>query len=223
MLIAFLTGIAFGSKAYGLFRIIFRLREKDSTSMVFGFGIVQFIIGISALVVTFYIRDLPTHSIQLRNFFLDMGLEQFNARQWANLSLAFSYMIVPAFFMGLAFPVAGAVNARLKKHIGQAVGDILAFNTLGAILGSAISGYVLIYIFGIERSLQLLTVINMGFGLLVMFSIKNIRMVNRGIAGLTVGTLLFLALNPSITHPKKNGKLLRIPMFFISVKGLIRQ
>jgi spermidine synthase len=194
MLIAFLTGIALGSKSYGLVR----LKEKDSTSMVFGFGLVQFVIGVAALFVTFYIRDLPTLSIQLRNYFLGMGLEQFHARQWANLALAFSYMVVPAFFMGLAFPVAGAVNAIKKKQVGRAIGDILAYNTLGAILGSAISGYVLIYIFGIERSLQLLTVINMGFGLLVMFSIKNIKIVNRGIAGFIVGILLLLALNPDV-------------------------
>jgi len=144
MLIAFLTGIAFGSKSYGLFRIIFHLKERDWISMVFGFGIVQFIIGIAAIVVTFYIRDLPTLSIQLRNYFLDMGLGQFHSRQWANLALAFSYMFVPAFFMGLAFPVAGTVNALHKKQIGHAVGDILAYNTVGAILGAAISGYVLI-------------------------------------------------------------------------------
>ncbi|MBC8412323.1 fused MFS/spermidine synthase [bacterium] len=127
-----------------------------------------------------------------------MGFEQFHARQAANFALAFSYMIIPAFFMGLAFPLAGAVNAHHKKQVGHAVGNVLAYNTVGAILGSAVSGYVLIYIFGIERSLQLLTIINIGFGLLVMFSIRNVRMVRWGIACLTIGALFLLALQPNI-------------------------
>jgi spermidine synthase len=195
MLIAFLTGIAVGSKSYGLFRRMFRLGEKGLPPIVIGFGIIQFIIGISALIVTLHIRDLPVHSTQLRYFYSSLGLDIFNARQWANLTLAFSYMMVPAFFMGLAFPFAGAVNAWHRKKVGHAVGDVLAYNTLGAILGSAISGYVLIFVFGIERSLQLLTVINMGFGLLVMFSIRNIKIVNWSITCLTIGSLLFLAID----------------------------
>jgi len=195
MLIAFLTGIAVGSKSYGLFRRVFRLNEKGLPSKVTGFGIIQCIIGISALIVSLHIRDLPVHSTNLRYFYSSLGLNVFNARQWANLTLAFSYMMVPAFFMGLAFPFAGAVNAWHRKKVGHAVGDVLAYNTLGALLGSAVSGYVLIYVFGIERSLQLLTIINMGFGLLVLFSVRNIRILNWAIAGLTIVALLFLAVD----------------------------
>ncbi|HBH61706.1 MAG TPA: spermidine synthase [Nitrospiraceae bacterium] len=198
MLIAFLTGIALGSKSYGIFRTIFRLNKKGLPYTVAGFGIVQFIIGIAALVVTLHLRDLPVHATTLKYFYSAMGLDAFNARQWADLTLAFSYMIVPSFFMGLAFPFAGTVNAYHKKRVGHAVGDVLAYNTVGAILGSAISGYVLIFVFGIERSLQLLTIINMGFGLLVMFSIRNTRVVNWGIAGLTAGALLFLMINQDV-------------------------
>jgi len=66
---------------------------------------------------------------------------------------------------------------------------------MGAILGAAISGYIMIYLFGIERSLQMLTVINVGFGLLVIFSMRNIKMLNWGVAGLTVAAVLFLAFN----------------------------
>ena len=196
MLATFLTGIALGSQAYGLFLKLVPSANTDTRRQVRAFGSVQLLIGISALAVTFYIRDLPVHSIALQDFFLNRGLGVFSARQWANLSLAFFYMVVPAFFMGLAFPIAGRVNALYRKQVGQAVGNVLAFNTVGAILGSAASGYFLIYVFGIERSLQLLTVVNIGLGLRVMFGLQHIRPLSWGIAALTAAALTVLLLNP---------------------------
>jgi spermidine synthase len=196
MLIAFLTGIALGSESYGLFSKIFSQKENDATRLAFGFGLVQCCIGITALIVTFNIRDLPIHSIQLSSFFLSLGLGVFDARQWANLTLAFSYMIVPAFFMGLAFPMAGKVQTCFEKEVGRAVGNVLAYNTIGAIFGSAVSGFIMIYIFGIERSLQLLTIINIGFGLLVIASIRDSRIVTGAVSGVTLAVLVFLIAMP---------------------------
>jgi len=197
MLATFLTGIALGSGTYALFLKLIPSADTDTRKQVHAFGIVQFVIGISALAVTFYIRDLPVHSVALQEFFLNRGLGVFSARQWANLSLAFCYMVIPAFFMGLAFPIAGKVNATYRKRVGHAVGNVLAFNTVGAILGSAVSGYFLIYIFGIERSLQLLTVVNIGLGLQVILSVQRIKPLRWVVAALSAGALLVLILNPA--------------------------
>jgi spermidine synthase len=197
MLVAFLAGIALGSEAYGLLPKFFKIKDKGTRRSISWFGGVQVIIGVTALLVTIYIRDIPANSIRLQNHFLGMGISSFEVRLWSNFTLAFFYMVVPAFFMGVAFPLAGKIHAEYKKVVGSAVGEILAYNTMGAILGAAISGYVMIYFFGIERSLQMLTVINIGFGLLVLLSVKNTRMLNWGMAGLTGLTLLFLALNQS--------------------------
>jgi spermidine synthase len=105
-------------------------------------------------------------------------------------------MIVPAFFMGLAFPLAGKVQTCFEKEVVRAVGNVLAYNTIGAIFGSAVSGFLMIYIFGIERSLQLLTIINIGFGLLVIASIRNNRIVNLTVSGATLATLVFMIAMP---------------------------
>jgi spermidine synthase len=197
MLATFLTGIALGSATYGLFLKLIPSASTNVRRLVRAFGSVQLVIGISALAVTFYIRDLPVHSIALQEFFLNRGLGVFSARQWANLSLAFCYMIVPAFCMGLAFPIAGKVNAMSRKQVGHAVGNVLAFNTVGAILGSAVSGYFMIYVFGIERSLQLLTLINIGLGVQVILSIQRIKPLRWGVAGLTAAALMILIFIPN--------------------------
>ncbi len=195
MLVAFLTGIALGSEAYGLFPKIFKVSDKGPGRSIFWFGIVQMIIGAAALLVTIYIRDLPANIVGLQNYFIRISPEYFNAKLWANFVLAFAYMVVPAFFMGLAFPLAGRVHAEYKKRIGGAVGEVLAYNTVGAILGAALSGFVMIYLIGIERSLQMLIVINVGFGLFVVFSATNRKRAAMGASALTMAVLLFLAFN----------------------------
>lgn len=196
MLAAFLTGIALGSQVHGIG--LKRLRPGAATlnRQVRLFGIVQLMIGLGALAVTIYIRDLPVHSIALHNFFIHRGLGVFNARQWGNLTLAFTYMLGPAFLMGLAFPVAGKINAEGTRRIGHAVGSVMASNTVGAILGSAVSGYVMIYVFGIERSLQLLVVVNIGLGALLLLSIRHNKMADWSVVVLTLAALAVLITQP---------------------------
>ena len=200
MLVAFLAGIALGSSAHGLFLKALPIRKDKPETFpllsILVFGIVQVIIGISAILVTFYIRDLPAKSIYVQDYFLGRGYNLFGARQLTNFILAFSYMLIPAFFMGVAFPIAGKIHAGYKKIVGEAVGEVTAYNTVGAILGSALSGFALIYVFGIERSLQMLTVINIGFGLLVIISIMNIRLLKWGVSGIALAGILVLAVNP---------------------------
>jgi spermidine synthase len=197
MLVAFLAGIALGSETYGLLPKFFKVKEKGTLRSISWFGGVQIIIGATALLVTIYIRDIPANSIRLQNYFLGMGISTFGVRVWSNFTVAFLYMVVPAFFMGVAFPLAGKIHAEYRKVVGGAVGEVLAYNTVGAILGAALSGYVMIYLFGIERSLQMLTVINIAFGLLVWASVRNLRILKWGMAGLTAAALMFLAINQS--------------------------
>ncbi len=196
MLIAFLLGIALGSESYGIFQRFLASKGNEKTRLVVGFGIVQCIIGLLALLVTFHIRDLPANSIRLTEYFQGLGLGVFEARQWGHLALAFSYMVMPAYFMGLAFPIAAEVGVSARVKVGHAVGDVLTSNTIGAILGSAISGFLLIYLFRIERSLQLLSIVNIGLGLLVIVSVKNMKAANGAAIAAALAALAFLAFNP---------------------------
>lgn len=197
MLMAFLSGIALGSAAYGAYLRLFDVggQEPDArpTRAVVAFGLVQVAIGGAALVVTHLIRDLPSHALLLQRYLLGSTADTFGARQSVDFLLAFSYMIVPAFFMGLAFPLAGKIRAEHTRVVGHAVGENLAYNTVGAVLGSAASGFVLVYLFGIERSLQLLALVNLAFGALVMVSVRRRRALTWGVAGAAAVAVLGLA------------------------------
>lgn len=164
MLTAFLAGIALGSEAHALVSV--RLPGLGaSRGRVLVFGGVQAVIGVSALAVTWALRDLPGQAIRLQSLIQSSGASEFQLRQGTSFLLAFTYMAVPAFFMGFAFPLAGEILAGSRGRLGEAVGKIMAFNTVGAILGAATAGFGLVYLFGIERALQLLAVVNLGSAL----------------------------------------------------------
>ena len=115
MLVSFLAGIALGSKAFGFFIRRFPGACGTHGRAVLVFGAVQVLIGLTALVVTYYIRDLPSHAIRIQNYLLGTGISEFEVRQGANFAVAFSHMFVPAFFMGVAFPLAGKILRRLPE------------------------------------------------------------------------------------------------------------
>ncbi|RJQ49024.1 MAG: spermidine synthase [Nitrospiraceae bacterium] len=196
MLAAFLTGIALGSKAYGITEKLFQNSKTTVPRLIAGFGAVQAFIGITALAVTFSMRDLPSVSIELKSYFAGIFEEAFAARQWSNLALAFLYMVIPAFFMGIAFPLAGRINGEFRKRAASAVGEVLAFNTVGAIPGAALSGYVMAYLLTIEQSLQIFVAVNIGLGALIITSTAKYRIMSWGAGAATIVALIAIAVYP---------------------------
>ncbi len=197
ILVAFLTGIALGSAACGAVVKAAGNANRGTRRVAAWFGITQLVIGITALVVTVYLRDIPANTVRLQNLFFGTAFVAFRVKVWANFALAFLYMVVPALFMGAAFPLAGEALARHRQAVGRAVGDVLASNTLGAILGAALSGLVMIRLFGIERSLEILTLMNIGVGLVVLASLRKARWLPAGVGAVAVAAVALLALNPN--------------------------
>ena len=196
MLVAFLTGISLGSQFFGMSqKILWRGRLSAERSFAV-FGIVQIVIGIAALGVTYSLADLPGQAMNMQNFLLKLKISEFHLRLGANFLVAYSYMFIPAFFMGLAFPLAGEIHAGLTKTVGGAVGEVVTCNTVGAILGAAVSGFVLIYLFGIERSLQFLSLINVVVGLWIAASVLNLKVYRWLAPVLALSAVPVLTLNP---------------------------
>ena len=201
LLMAFLSGIGLGSAVFGIYcRFTDRPDREPSPPgrAITLFGVVQVLIGVTALAATLQFRNLPGYVTLLHGFFLDLKWgDQFQLMQLANFVLAFSFMFVPAFFMGVAFPLAGSIHCRYRRLIGSAVGELLSFNTIGAILGAGVSGYGLIYLFGIQRSLQLVILVNIGYGLTVIAATRLQRRTVRLAGALLLATPLLPVLVPN--------------------------
>ncbi len=72
--------------------------------------------------------------------------------------------ILPAtILMGMTFPIVGRIRALSDHTVGRAVGIAYAANTVGAILGTAITGFVLIPLLG---RIWMLLYLAVGLGLL---------------------------------------------------------
>jgi spermidine synthase len=179
LLMAFLSGIGLGSITFGILRRIFGKVFGESIfslrNSIILFGVVQVIIGVTALLASTQFRNLPGYVALMHDYFLSLTTiaDQFQIVQLANFVLAFSIMFIPAFFMGIAFPLAGDIHCRYRKQVGRAVGEVLFFNTIGAILGAMCSGFLVIYFLGIQRSLQIVVLINIGYGLYVMAILRK--------------------------------------------------
>lgn len=169
ILVAFLCGIGFGSLWYGF---VNKLKPHTDTrnqrTSIAWFGIIQILIGVSALMVSVKLLDLPVNKSLIMKYFISREIEIFHARQLSSIILSFAYMFIPAFLMGIAFPLAGKIHTFSLGAIRKATGAIVTYNTVGAILGSAVTGFVLVYTVGIERALQMLIVLNIGLGLVTL-------------------------------------------------------
>lgn len=186
ILVAFLGGIALGGESCAL---LLRWLGTRARRALLAFGVIEALIGISALGVTVLMRGLPSQAVRLQEVLARAGHSEFAARQGASLAVALAYVFLPAFLGGLAFPLAAAIYAS-GRRVGASVGEVLSVNTLGAILGSAVSGYLLIDRFGVERSLQMLAVLNVAAGCAVLASLSRRRILLSAVAGTAAALLV---------------------------------
>jgi spermidine synthase len=150
MLATFLTGIAIGSLVIS--RIASRIR--------YGYGLlcVLFIlIGFSALSTFPFFSEL---SMWKRSYLISLSenADLDSPTPWGKYIL-FKFLIsalimaVPTLLMGAAFPLIIKLYSSTLKNIGREIGSVYASNTLGAILGAFITGFVLIPFLGLRDSL----------------------------------------------------------------------
>jgi spermidine synthase len=166
ILAAFLVGIGAGSALYNRLKSYWQ-RSGEREAPLKLFALAQILIGASIAVSVARLYDLPGHYIAIRHTVEGWGLNPFNARQLANLIVALIYLGLPAVLMGVSFPLAGDLYGRYCRSAAFAVGRVASVNTLGAIAGASFAGFFMIQTLGIERSIHLVIIINVGYGLLL--------------------------------------------------------
>ena len=148
MLAVFLLGICLGSALV----VPLMSRVKDLRLLVMGF---QMGIGLYVLYSLFHMETLlspPWNSYNLEDPAAAFG------RYFADSS---ALMLVPTLLLGMNFPVLIKLAARDHEHVGSGTGRIYAANTLGAICGSLVAGFVLLPYLGTETSLVLVANLNL--------------------------------------------------------------
>ena len=107
---------------------------------------------------------------------------------------AVAIMLLPTLAMGVIFPLVGQIYTRQLASLGRGIGDIGAVNSLGAVGGAFVTGFVLMPLLGTEWSVKVLAGLNGLVGLAIAFVGQQRQgLVWSGAAGLA----LLLVLVPS--------------------------
>lgn len=82
--------------------------------------------------------------------------------------VAFYLLIIPGFLLGVGFPSLLNLFSHVREKAGTNVGVIYAANTAGSILGSVVTGFVLLQSVGSFKTLRLAAILNIGLALLFL-------------------------------------------------------
>ena len=169
MLVTFLVGIALGSSIAGRRRPAANLRVLGLMQLGVAIGGCVFIIGY--LVAPYALIAL------IRAFSYS-----FPAILTTQFIVSAALMILATISMGATFPVASQLYSRRMLVLGRSIGNIYSVNTIGAILGSLLAGFVLMPLIGTERTILAGLFFNSAMALLLFTEAKTVGRMSRGAA-----------------------------------------
>ncbi|MBI4831733.1 MAG: fused MFS/spermidine synthase [Candidatus Lindowbacteria bacterium] len=107
-------------------------------------------------------------------------------------------MLFPTFLMGAAFPVVVQICVQSMERVGDSIGKLYSINTLGCILGSFASGFVLIPLLGVSKSILILGCVNAAAGVILFYAHPSLSLARKGLmTAVMIPVLAFLGLSAS--------------------------
>ncbi|MCP1419326.1 putative membrane-bound spermidine synthase [Pseudomonas laurylsulfativorans] len=141
VLATYLTGLFLGSLL--LARRVDRLRDPWGV-----FGLLIAGAGLIALLeIAVLGRWLVLGQTLAESWVLALGANELTGMSTRFAVAAVSIVFVPTLLLGAAFPLALRLSVG-REHVGRHVGEVVAFNTLGGIVGVMLCGFVLIPLLG---------------------------------------------------------------------------
>ena len=84
-------------------------------------------------------------------------------------------LLLPAILSGISFPLAIRMVVEEPSRAGSGVGIMTAINTVGGIIGSLVVGFFLLPIFGLQKSVMIITAISLVIGFISWFFLEPSR------------------------------------------------
>jgi spermidine synthase len=148
----FIIGLALGNIIFG--------RMADRVKGTFRLLVItQICTGCLALLVSHFLGNSQFFFSKLIYTFQG----SFGEKVFAQSLVLFFILVGPTIFLGATFPLVNKIYARSLPELGKSIGTAYAMNTLGAILGSFIAGFIFIPLLGKENGLRITT----GFQILI--------------------------------------------------------
>ena len=164
VLAAFMAGLGLGSVLIGRFadRRADCLRIYGWLEITVGVGGVLVplaMVGVEAVYVAFARRFDPSFAVLT----------------FVRFSLSFLVVLVPATLMGGTLPVLSRHVVTRLGTAGRSIGALYAFNTFGAFIGTMAAGFLLIRLFGIQRTTALAVVLNLLVGAIALVLHRRVQ------------------------------------------------
>ena len=187
MLAAFLTGIGLGS----LFMARFLPRVRSPLLVL---AVIEVLIGLTAA------ASIPLFGVlygALDALFASLPAASLITKISTKMFCSFFVMLVPTLLMGAAFPLISAIYVGAQRRIGRGVGTLYALNTVGAIVGSALAGFLVIPLLGLQGGILLFSTVFVAIGLVLWITgTRSVR--GRTIALVTATAALTVAVTVNL-------------------------
>ena len=157
ILTTFLCGLALGSYVYGRW---FQRQRR----LVVCFGAIQIAVGLHALGLIHFFRVLPEWATE----FIQPAESAWGYMIALQFALCFAVMLIPTLLLGSVFPLVSRICASRMEKLGGTIGSIYAVNSVGAIVGSFLAGFVLIPVVGVKHGMMIVASVNVLVGLIVL-------------------------------------------------------
>ncbi len=155
MLVTFLVGIGLGSAWASRYRPTASIRMLGIFQLGISMGGLVFLVGylLAPYLLVSLIRALSY---------------SFPAVLTVQFVVCASLMILATFFMGATFPIAVGLYSNRLQLLGRSVGGVYSVNTVGAIFGSLVAGFLLVPVIGTERTILAGLFLNSALALLLL-------------------------------------------------------
>lgn len=175
VLAVFMGGLALGSYLLGRWVDDSRRRPMEGLWRWLGtgnssvplrlYGILEGIIGLYVLLTPALIGAIEKTYVLIAS----QGGFSYNALSLACFFMSFLALIIPTTCMGATLPVISKFLIHSREELGGKLGGIYSLNTAGAVIGSALAGFVLLSVFGVRISLLAGALINIWIFFLIFY------------------------------------------------------
>ncbi|HEX2658281.1 MAG TPA: fused MFS/spermidine synthase [Polyangia bacterium] len=202
ILLSFLVGLGTGSALFG------RISQKTAHPVRWLGGLhlgIAVAIGISYL-LTDRLPIVFTWLLASSSFGVDGVLI-------CQFALACIAVLPTTILMGGVFPLTARIATASIDSVGKDIGNAYALNTVGAILGSFLSGFVVLPMLGLQKGIYLVAALGLGLAALLFATAPELPRPRRLIA---VGCALAMALG-GLALPRWNLMLFSSGFFRVSI------
>ena len=159
ILATFLSGIAFGS--------LVARRLLGESNWILKFILIEISIGLVCIGILPLLENLTEWTSLADRFFYSIENSP-EKTLFIRFLFAFGLMFVPTFGFGLLFPLANHIYSFRLQAVSKAIGNVYSINTLGGVLGTILTPFVFIPLFGIRLSIYLIYAVLILFGVFVL-------------------------------------------------------